>query len=191
MCRSTNCRPSRLPGLSRGLVGGRAWQREPRISVSRSVLPIVSDIDRMYFLPGARSAKDGVWTRSGLPVEGTLARFWQELIFGRARRHRGRAGVATPPSGRRTRCYSPCPTNSAWSTTLTSSRTSSSTSPRRWAGVKPTAFQRSDRFTRQAPDGWPRPSRPAPRLVGQLAVVGQHLGRVDLGSWRRSASTYA
>ena len=25
------------------------WEREPRVSVSRSVLPIVTDLDRMYF----------------------------------------------------------------------------------------------------------------------------------------------
>jgi alkanesulfonate monooxygenase SsuD/methylene tetrahydromethanopterin reductase-like flavin-dependent oxidoreductase (luciferase family) len=47
------------------------WEREPRISVSRSVIPITSDIDRMYF--GARAGAE-----SGDQVgylEGTLARF--------------------------------------------------------------------------------------------------------------------
>ena len=33
------------------------WEREPRISVSRSVLPIVTDVDRMYF--GDRAGRDG------------------------------------------------------------------------------------------------------------------------------------
>nr|WP_305852328.1 LLM class flavin-dependent oxidoreductase [Blastococcus sp. PRF04-17] len=45
------------------------WDREPRISVSRSVLPIVSDEDRLYF-GGERSGADQV----GL-LEGVRARF--------------------------------------------------------------------------------------------------------------------
>ena len=45
------------------------WEREPRISVSRSVIPITTDIDRMYF--GAR--EDGA-DQVGY-LEGTLARF--------------------------------------------------------------------------------------------------------------------
>ncbi|WP_029431292.1 LLM class flavin-dependent oxidoreductase [Blastococcus sp. URHD0036] len=44
------------------------WDREPRVSVSRSVLPIVSDTDRMYF--GADAGEDQV----GL-LEGVRARF--------------------------------------------------------------------------------------------------------------------
>ncbi len=46
----------------------RGWQREPRISVSRSVLPITQDIDRAYF--GGQGHADQV----GL-LEGTTARF--------------------------------------------------------------------------------------------------------------------
>jgi alkanesulfonate monooxygenase SsuD/methylene tetrahydromethanopterin reductase-like flavin-dependent oxidoreductase (luciferase family) len=45
------------------------WDREPRISVSRSVLPIVSDLDREYF-GGERSGEDQV----GI-LEGVRARF--------------------------------------------------------------------------------------------------------------------
>jgi alkanesulfonate monooxygenase SsuD/methylene tetrahydromethanopterin reductase-like flavin-dependent oxidoreductase (luciferase family) len=47
------------------------WEREPRVSVSRSVLPITTDIDRMYF--GGRAGADGA-DQVGY-LEGTLARF--------------------------------------------------------------------------------------------------------------------
>jgi alkanesulfonate monooxygenase SsuD/methylene tetrahydromethanopterin reductase-like flavin-dependent oxidoreductase (luciferase family) len=52
------------------------WQREPRISISRSVLPIVTDLDRMYF--GDRSQRDGA-DQVGY-LEGTLARFGKSYI---------------------------------------------------------------------------------------------------------------
>ncbi len=52
------------------------WEREPRVSVSRSVLPIVTDADRMYF--GDRSARDGA-DQVGY-LEGTLARFGRSYI---------------------------------------------------------------------------------------------------------------
>jgi alkanesulfonate monooxygenase SsuD/methylene tetrahydromethanopterin reductase-like flavin-dependent oxidoreductase (luciferase family) len=52
------------------------WEREPRISVSRSVLPIVTDIDRMYF--GDRSGRDGA-DQVGY-LDGTLARFGKSYI---------------------------------------------------------------------------------------------------------------
>jgi alkanesulfonate monooxygenase SsuD/methylene tetrahydromethanopterin reductase-like flavin-dependent oxidoreductase (luciferase family) len=45
------------------------WEREPRVSVSRSVLPIVTDEDRAYF-GGDRDSEDQV----GL-LEGVRARF--------------------------------------------------------------------------------------------------------------------
>jgi alkanesulfonate monooxygenase SsuD/methylene tetrahydromethanopterin reductase-like flavin-dependent oxidoreductase (luciferase family) len=44
------------------------WDREPRVSVSRSVLPVVSDLDRQYF--GGDPGKDQV----GI-LEGVRARF--------------------------------------------------------------------------------------------------------------------
>jgi alkanesulfonate monooxygenase SsuD/methylene tetrahydromethanopterin reductase-like flavin-dependent oxidoreductase (luciferase family) len=46
------------------------WEREPRVSVSRSVLPIVTEADRLYF--GGRP--DGDRDQVG-PLEGQLARF--------------------------------------------------------------------------------------------------------------------
>jgi alkanesulfonate monooxygenase SsuD/methylene tetrahydromethanopterin reductase-like flavin-dependent oxidoreductase (luciferase family) len=52
------------------------WEREPRISVSRSVLPIVNDLDRLYF--GARAASDGA-DQVGY-LEGTLSRFGKSFI---------------------------------------------------------------------------------------------------------------
>ncbi len=45
------------------------WEREPRVSVSRSVLPIVSDEDRRYF-GGRDEARDQIGR-----LEGTIARF--------------------------------------------------------------------------------------------------------------------
>jgi alkanesulfonate monooxygenase SsuD/methylene tetrahydromethanopterin reductase-like flavin-dependent oxidoreductase (luciferase family) len=45
------------------------WQREPRVSVSRSVLPIVSDLDRQYF-GGEQESEDQVGV-----LEGVRARF--------------------------------------------------------------------------------------------------------------------
>src|SRR4051794_12901770 len=45
------------------------WEREPRVSVSRSVLPVVSDLDREYF-GGERGSEDQV----GI-LEGVRARF--------------------------------------------------------------------------------------------------------------------
>jgi len=45
------------------------WEREPRISVSRSVFPIVNDLDRMYF-GGSQDSRDQVGY-----LDGGLARF--------------------------------------------------------------------------------------------------------------------
>jgi alkanesulfonate monooxygenase SsuD/methylene tetrahydromethanopterin reductase-like flavin-dependent oxidoreductase (luciferase family) len=52
------------------------WEREPRISVSRSVIPITSDADRMYF--GARAGAEG-GDQVGY-LEGTLARFGKSYM---------------------------------------------------------------------------------------------------------------
>ncbi|SNS97288.1 Flavin-dependent oxidoreductase, luciferase family (includes alkanesulfonate monooxygenase SsuD and methylene tetrahydromethanopterin reductase) [Geodermatophilus saharensis] len=49
------------------------WDREPRVSVSRSVVPVVSDLDRAYF--GDRSGEDQV----GL-LEGVRARFGKSYV---------------------------------------------------------------------------------------------------------------
>ncbi|MGY1594586.1 LLM class flavin-dependent oxidoreductase [Geodermatophilus sp. SYSU D00708] len=49
------------------------WERTPRVSVSRSVMPIVTDLDRQYF--GQRSGEDQV----GL-LEGVRARFGKSYV---------------------------------------------------------------------------------------------------------------
>jgi alkanesulfonate monooxygenase SsuD/methylene tetrahydromethanopterin reductase-like flavin-dependent oxidoreductase (luciferase family) len=52
------------------------WDREPRVSVSRSVIPIASDLDREYFGNGSsRESEDQVGY-----LEGTLARFGRSFI---------------------------------------------------------------------------------------------------------------
>ena len=50
------------------------WPREPRVSVSRSVLPIVSDLDRRYF-GGDRDSTDQVGV-----LEGVRARFGRSYV---------------------------------------------------------------------------------------------------------------
>jgi alkanesulfonate monooxygenase SsuD/methylene tetrahydromethanopterin reductase-like flavin-dependent oxidoreductase (luciferase family) len=52
------------------------WKREPRISVSRSVLPVVNDLDRRYFGERAqRDSNDQIGT-----LEGVVARFGKSYI---------------------------------------------------------------------------------------------------------------
>ncbi|WP_394768566.1 LLM class flavin-dependent oxidoreductase [Lacisediminihabitans sp.] len=51
------------------------WPREPRVSVSRSVLPIVTDLDRRYF--GARSAEN---TDQVGHLDGGVARFGKSYV---------------------------------------------------------------------------------------------------------------
>ena len=51
----------------------RGWPREPRVSVSRSVLPITEDIDRMYF--GGQEHEDQI----GL-LEGVRSRFGRTYV---------------------------------------------------------------------------------------------------------------
>jgi alkanesulfonate monooxygenase SsuD/methylene tetrahydromethanopterin reductase-like flavin-dependent oxidoreductase (luciferase family) len=57
-------------GLFRKAWSESGWEREPRVSVSRSVLPIVSDEDRLYF--GRRGGEDH--DQLGY-LDGALARF--------------------------------------------------------------------------------------------------------------------
>ena len=62
--------------LYRAAWAAAGWEREPRISISRSVIPIVTDIDRLYF--GERSGRD---SRDQVGyLEGTLARFGRSYI---------------------------------------------------------------------------------------------------------------
>jgi alkanesulfonate monooxygenase SsuD/methylene tetrahydromethanopterin reductase-like flavin-dependent oxidoreductase (luciferase family) len=49
------------------------WDREPRVSVSRSVMPVVTDLDRQYF--GERSDEDQVGV-----LEGVRARFGKSYV---------------------------------------------------------------------------------------------------------------
>jgi alkanesulfonate monooxygenase SsuD/methylene tetrahydromethanopterin reductase-like flavin-dependent oxidoreductase (luciferase family) len=51
------------------------WEREPRVSVSRSILPLVSDDDRRYFGGSARDREDQVGY-----LDGGLARFGKSYI---------------------------------------------------------------------------------------------------------------
>jgi alkanesulfonate monooxygenase SsuD/methylene tetrahydromethanopterin reductase-like flavin-dependent oxidoreductase (luciferase family) len=52
------------------------WEREPRVSVSRSVLPIVSDLDRQYFGNGSgRESEDQIGY-----LDGTVARFGRSYV---------------------------------------------------------------------------------------------------------------
>jgi alkanesulfonate monooxygenase SsuD/methylene tetrahydromethanopterin reductase-like flavin-dependent oxidoreductase (luciferase family) len=60
------------------------WEREPRVSVSRSVIPIVSDLDRAYF--GARGDShdqlgyiDGAYARFGRSYTGEPDMIAEEL----------------------------------------------------------------------------------------------------------------
>jgi len=52
------------------------WERVPRVSVSRSVIPIVSDLDRRYF--GPRAGQDGSDQLGYL--EGAIARFGRSYV---------------------------------------------------------------------------------------------------------------
>ncbi|WP_040337019.1 LLM class flavin-dependent oxidoreductase [Candidatus Blastococcus massiliensis] len=49
------------------------WEREPRVSVSRSVLPIVSDLDRQYFAGDTGEDQVGI-------LEGVRARFGKSYV---------------------------------------------------------------------------------------------------------------
>jgi alkanesulfonate monooxygenase SsuD/methylene tetrahydromethanopterin reductase-like flavin-dependent oxidoreductase (luciferase family) len=55
---------------------GAGWEREPRVSVSRSVLPVTSDLDRRYF--GDGTGRDGA-DQIGY-LEGVRARFGRSYI---------------------------------------------------------------------------------------------------------------
>ena len=104
------------------------WERTPRVSVSRSVLPIVTDEDRRYF--GGRAGLPGE-DQVGV-LEGVLARF--------GRSYTGEPDViaqelsADAAVREADTFFSPCPTSSASSTTPRCSRPSRGTSRRRSGG---------------------------------------------------------
>ena len=110
-------------GLFRSAWTQAGWEREPRISVSRSVIPIVTDLDRMYF--GGRAETDAV-DQVGY-LDGSIARFGRSYVG--EPDVIAESSVATPPSARQTRCYSPCRTSLESNTTRGCSRPSCSTSP--------------------------------------------------------------
>jgi len=87
------------------------WDREPRVSVSRSVIPIVDDLDRELFGNGAgrrARTRSATWrARSRVSGAATSA----------CPTSSRRSSVATSPWARPTRSCSRCPTSSASSTT--------------------------------------------------------------------------
>ena len=141
-------------------------EREPRISVSRSVIPITTDLDRMYFGAAQADTTDQVGY-----LDGGIARFGRSYI-GEPDVHRGGAGATTRPSATPTRCCSPFPTSSASSTTRACSRRSPSTSRRRSAG----SARRSDPVVRnhvieQASPTARRSARPWLRVRPQHVAI--------------------
>jgi alkanesulfonate monooxygenase SsuD/methylene tetrahydromethanopterin reductase-like flavin-dependent oxidoreductase (luciferase family) len=54
------------------------WDREPRVSVSRSILPITNDEDRAYF--GGRSSSEQSQDQVGHLDENTIARFGKSYV---------------------------------------------------------------------------------------------------------------
>ena len=99
--------------------------REPRVSVSRSVIPITSALDRRLFGDDANQDQvgwlDGAISRFGRTYTGEPDRIAEEL-------------AQTQPFRPRTRFSSPCRVSSVSSTTPRCSRRSPGTSPRRSAG---------------------------------------------------------
>ena len=98
-----------------------AWQEAghlgtPRVSVSRSIFPIVDDRDRAFFGRGGRDGDsigyiDDLRRSSGASTPAS-------------RRRSSRSSPPTKRSPPPTRCWSPCRTRSASTTTRTSSRAS-------------------------------------------------------------------
>jgi alkanesulfonate monooxygenase SsuD/methylene tetrahydromethanopterin reductase-like flavin-dependent oxidoreductase (luciferase family) len=63
-------------GLYREAWAEVGWSHEPRISVSRSVLPVTSDLDRQYF-----GSERGSGDQVGI-LEGVRARFGKSFVGG-------------------------------------------------------------------------------------------------------------
>jgi alkanesulfonate monooxygenase SsuD/methylene tetrahydromethanopterin reductase-like flavin-dependent oxidoreductase (luciferase family) len=62
-------------GIFRSHWAEGGWDREPRISVSRSIIPIVSDLDRAYFGNGTRPQNDQLGY-----LDGGIARFGRSYV---------------------------------------------------------------------------------------------------------------
>ena len=69
-CRSTSCRPSRSSSSATAWTNA-GHTREPRVSVSRSVIPITSDLDRRLF--GADANEDQVGWLDGASAASAAA----------------------------------------------------------------------------------------------------------------------
>ena len=135
-------------------------QREPRVSVSRSIFPIVSDLDRAYFgdeaeqpgpgrLPGRRRRPDSARRTPG------------------SRTSSSRNSPRTRRSRPRTRCFSRFRTSSASTTTRTSSTVCCATSRPSLAGAETASTRKPDSggpgsmITVDAADGRMGETRPA------------------------------
>ncbi len=114
-----------------------AWKEaghagEPRVSVSRSIMPITTDLDRMYF------GREGASTDQFGQIEANL-----RAVFGRTYAAEpdvlSRSSPTTRRSRRPTPCCSPCPTSSASTTTPTCWRRCSPRWRRTSAGAEPHA----------------------------------------------------
>ena len=84
--------------LFRDAWAAAGWEREPRVSVSRSVIPIVTDLDRATSAAAPATAHDQVGYLDG------GARAVRAQLHRRAGRDRRGAAPATPPSRPPTRC---------------------------------------------------------------------------------------
>ena len=105
----------------------QGWDREPRVSVSRSVLPITEDIDRLYF--GDRGEDDQIGARGvgsqgaatvGRTTRSGCSRACGPGSAGRTPGNLTRSPTSSPLTRRcspRTQCCSPCRTSLASNTT--------------------------------------------------------------------------
>ena len=144
-----------------------AWKaaghtREPRVSVSRSIFALVNDATAPISGATARAQTPSAFSATtGAPCSAAATprnrTFWSN------------SSNRTRPSPKPTRCCSRCPTSSASITTPTSSRRSSSTSPRRWAGGDRRRGQRAP--FRTAVGISRRPAGRAPRSASRRIVL--------------------
>ena len=118
------------------------WERTPRVSVSRSIIPIVTDEDRALLRRHASAATPR--TRS---ATSTAASPGSARATSASPTRSPRSSPRTPPSPRPTPCSSPCRTSSASTTTRACSPRSPSTWRPRSGG------SRRAELTRRQPPG--------------------------------------